>query len=73
MSTDTDLRTATGAPYDDLAALLRGRLVRPQDSDYDDVRAVYNAMIDKRPAAIVVSGTPAARRESPRSTTWVRC
>jgi FAD/FMN-containing dehydrogenase len=53
MSTDTDTRTATGAPFDDLAALLRGRLVRPQDGDYDEVRAVYNAMIDRRPAAIV--------------------
>jgi FAD/FMN-containing dehydrogenase len=52
MSTDTSTRTVTGAPYDDLAALLRGRLVRPQDADYDDVRAVYNAMIDKHPAAI---------------------
>ena len=53
MSTDTDTRTATGAPFADLAALLRGRLVRPQDGDYDAVRAVYNAMIDKRPSAIV--------------------
>ena len=53
MSTDTDTRTATGAPFDDLAALLRGRLVRAQDGDYDEVRAVYNAMIDKHPSAVV--------------------
>jgi FAD/FMN-containing dehydrogenase len=31
---------------------LRGRLIRPTDSDYDTARAVYNGMIDKRPALI---------------------
>jgi hypothetical protein len=30
----------------------RGRLIRPADSDYNDVRALYNGMIDKRPALI---------------------
>jgi FAD/FMN-containing dehydrogenase len=49
--TMTDSSVATTA-YDDLSATLRGRLVRPSDPDYDEVRAVYNAMIDKRPAAI---------------------
>jgi len=29
---------------------LRGELILPQDANYDDTRAVYNAMIDKRPA-----------------------
>ena len=28
----------------------RGRLIRPTDADYDAVRALYNGMIDKRPA-----------------------
>ena len=41
------------APYDDLAGTLRGELIRPEDPGYDEVRAVYNAMIDKRPAAVV--------------------
>jgi FAD/FMN-containing dehydrogenase len=41
------------APYDDLAGTLRGELIRPGDPGYDEARAVYNAMIDKRPAAIV--------------------
>jgi len=40
-------------PYQDLAAGLRGNLIRPGDPDYDESRAVYNGMIDKRPAAIV--------------------
>src|SRR5215475_6158855 len=31
---------------------LRGTLVRPNDTIYDDARALYNGMIDKRPAAI---------------------
>jgi FAD/FMN-containing dehydrogenase len=31
---------------------LRGRLVRPSDADYDNARALYNGMIDKRPALI---------------------
>src|SRR2546421_11569712 len=36
----------------DLAARLRGRLLGPGDADYEQVRKVYNGMIDKRPALI---------------------
>jgi FAD/FMN-containing dehydrogenase len=35
-----------------LEQTLRGRLIRPTDADYDSARALYNGMIDKRPALI---------------------
>ena len=39
---------------DNLAQLLRGRAIRPEDAGYDAARRVYNGNIDRRPAAIVV-------------------
>src|SRR5918994_530795 len=35
------------------AATLRGDLIRPQDDRYGAARAVFNAMVDRRPALIV--------------------
>ncbi|HEY2806959.1 MAG TPA: FAD-binding oxidoreductase [Gemmatimonadales bacterium] len=38
---------------DTLRAKLRGGLLLPGDSGYDDARSIWNAMIDRKPAAIV--------------------
>jgi FAD/FMN-containing dehydrogenase len=38
---------------DGLAAAVRGRVVERGAPDYDEARALYNAMIDKQPAAVV--------------------
>src|SRR5258708_25875066 len=36
----------------ELQARLHGEVIGPDDSRYDAARAVYNAMIDKRPMAV---------------------
>jgi FAD/FMN-containing dehydrogenase len=46
------MTTTQVAPFDELTAALRGELITPDDPRYDEARAVYNGMIDKRPAAI---------------------
>jgi FAD/FMN-containing dehydrogenase len=46
----TEMLDAAG--IDAFAEKLHGSVTRSSDSDYDEVRALYNAMIDKRPALI---------------------
>ena len=36
-----------------LTEAVRGRVVTPSDSDYDEARAVYNAMHDRKPRAVI--------------------
>jgi FAD/FMN-containing dehydrogenase len=36
-----------------LAAAVSGKVVGPDDAEYDESRSLFNAMVDKRPAAIV--------------------
>ncbi|MDB5076321.1 MAG: (R)-6-hydroxynicotine oxidase, partial [Chloroflexi bacterium] len=38
----------------DLRSRIRGELVQPGDPSYEQVRAVYNGMIDRHPALIVL-------------------
>jgi FAD/FMN-containing dehydrogenase len=42
----------TESSISSLKAALRGRLIEPTDQVYDSARAVYNAMIDKKPRLI---------------------
>ena len=64
----TDLRVVTTEGTDaileegavhDFAANLRGPLLRPSDSGYDEARKVWNGMIDRRPALIARCAGPA--------------
>jgi FAD/FMN-containing dehydrogenase len=43
------MTTTQATPFDELAV---GELITPQDLGYDEARAVYNGMVDKRPAAV---------------------
>jgi FAD/FMN-containing dehydrogenase len=45
--------TVAGLDATVLETQVRGRLIRPEDEEYDQARAVHNAMIDRRPALIV--------------------
>jgi FAD/FMN-containing dehydrogenase len=40
------------APTEDLSAKMRGPVIGRDDAQYDDVRGLYNGMIDKRPQLI---------------------
>ncbi|MGW0289121.1 FAD-binding oxidoreductase [Streptomyces tuirus] len=42
------------ATLEDMRATLRGPVIGPEDDGYDEARKIYNAMIDKRPAALVL-------------------
>jgi hypothetical protein len=46
-----DLDTAL---IENFAAQLRGKIILPQDENYNDTRKVYNAMIDKHPGMFVM-------------------
>ncbi|QNE75971.1 FAD-binding protein [Streptomyces finlayi] len=39
--------------FQSMRAALRGPVIGPQDPEYTEARTLYNAMIDKRPAAVV--------------------
>jgi len=52
LTLDGGSQAVDGATLEALAAQLRGHLVTSDSADYDDVRSIWNAMIDRRPAVI---------------------
>ncbi|MFC4436455.1 MULTISPECIES: FAD-binding oxidoreductase [Natrialbaceae] len=44
--------TKDDAEIERLSGTLRGELIQPDDPEFDDARAIYNAMIDKHPRLI---------------------
>src|SRR5712691_9060508 len=49
---------AADAARQELGTEFEGELVGPEDSAYDEARALFNAMIDKRPAVIARCASP---------------
>ncbi|WP_208277344.1 FAD-binding oxidoreductase [Massilia oculi] len=47
------MNTLTNGQFNELRGLLRGEILQANDAGYDEARAVWNAMIDRRPAIIV--------------------
>jgi FAD/FMN-containing dehydrogenase len=47
------MANVTGEAIADLKSKIKGQVVLPADSNYDETRAIWNAMCDRKPAVIV--------------------
>jgi len=47
------MKTLTSKAREEIKGLIKGNLVVPDDHGYEEARQIWNAMIDRRPAAIV--------------------
>jgi FAD/FMN-containing dehydrogenase len=47
-----------GATIDEFKTHFRGEMIRPGDPDYDEVRQIWNAMVDRTPALIARCASP---------------
>jgi FAD/FMN-containing dehydrogenase len=48
-----DMITISKEKIENLRAKVKGQIILPSDSSYDEVRKIWNAMIERRPAVIV--------------------
>ena len=66
--------SAAEAARRELGDAFKGELIGPDDSGYDAARAVYNAMIDRRPALIArcADADDVARRSASPATATCR-
>src|SRR5262249_9107126 len=58
-STGGETRSLANTEVGALAGSMRGRLVRPDAEDYEEVRRIWNAMIEPSPALIASCRGPA--------------
>ena len=59
ITTDGNQTILNKSVIDDFKTKLLGNLIFKSDPDYDNVRVLWNGMIDRKPALIVrCSGTP---------------
>jgi hypothetical protein len=56
--TVSTVTTPARAAREELGATFQGRLIGPEDGDYEESRKVFNAMIDRRPALIARCAGP---------------
>lgn len=53
LTLEEDSVTLNEELLDEFEQNIRGKIITPNDETYDDARAIYNGMIDKKPALIV--------------------